>query len=53
MKQGKEINFGTLLNAKGLRKNHHNDGSLILFLDIISDIDKNKIDAIGIQRSHT
>ena len=48
----KQLNFGTL-NVKGLRKNYHNDGSLSLFLDnILSDINKNKIDAIGVQESH-
>ena len=48
----RQLNFGTL-NVNGLTKIQHNDGSQSLNLsNILSDINKNKIDAIGIQESH-
>ena len=45
------LNFGSL-NARGIKKIIHNDGSLSLNLDaIIEDMNNNKIDVLGIQES--
>ena len=47
----KELKFGTL-NARGIKKICHNDGSLSLYLpNILSDINKHNLDAIAIQES--
>ena len=48
----KLLKFGTL-NTRGIKKERHNDGSLSLnLINILSDINKNNIDALGIQESH-
>ena len=48
----REIRFGTL-NARGIKKISHNDGSLSLKLsNIINDTNQNKLDAIAVQESH-
>ena len=48
----KELKFGTL-NAKGIKKLQHNDGSQSLDLtNILYDIRKHDLDAIAIQESH-
>lgn len=46
-----DLNFGTL-NARGLRKIIHNDGSLSLDLkNVISDVNKKKVAALGKQET--
>ena len=48
----KTLHFGTL-NAQGIQKTEHNDGSLSLDLShIIKDIKTNAIDVLAIQESH-
>ena len=48
----RELRFGTL-NARGIKKISHNDGSLSLKLsNIINDTNQNKLDAIAVQESH-
>ena len=47
----RELKFGTL-NARGIKKICHNDGSLSLYLpNILSDINKHNLDATAIQES--
>ena len=47
-----QLNFGSF-NVRGIKKKEHNDRSRSLILDnILSDIKKQNIDAIGIQESH-